>query len=41
MMKLGEAMALSILQEKAQAYNETFTVHITKFDGTIATISNE
>jgi hypothetical protein len=39
-LKLGEAMALSILQEKAQAYNEPFTVHITKFDGTIATIAN-
>jgi len=40
-LKLGEAMALSILQEKAQAYNEPFTVHPTTFDGTIATIANE
>ena len=39
-LQLGEAMALSILQDKAQAYNEPVTVHITKFDGTIATITN-
>jgi hypothetical protein len=38
---LGEAVALSILQHKARTYNEPFTVHITKFDGSTATISNE
>jgi hypothetical protein len=38
---LGEAVALSFLQEKAQTYNEPFTVTLTKFDGTTATISNE
>jgi len=38
---LGEAVALSFLRDKAQTYNEPFTVHITKFDGTTATISNQ
>jgi hypothetical protein len=38
---LGEALALSILQDKASSYNERFTVNITKFDGTTATISNQ
>jgi hypothetical protein len=38
---LGEALAISILQDKAATYNERFTVHLTKFDGTIATISNQ
>ena len=38
---LGEAVALSFLRDKAQTYNEPFTIHITKFDGTKATISNE
>jgi hypothetical protein len=38
---LGEATALSILQDKAQTYNEKFTVSLTKFDGTTATISNQ
>ena len=37
---LGEAVALSFLQDKAKTYNEPFTVHITKFDGTTATITN-
>jgi hypothetical protein len=37
---LGEAVALSFLRDKAQTYNEPFTVHLTKFDGTPATISN-
>ena len=37
---LGEAVALSMLMEKGQCYNEPFTVNITKFDGTIATVSN-
>ena len=39
-MLLGEAVALSFLKNKAKTYNEPFTVHLTKFDGTTATISN-
>lgn len=38
---LGEAVALSIFEDQAQTFNERFTINITKFDGTIATISNE
>jgi hypothetical protein len=38
---LGEALAISILQDRAQGYNERFTVTFTKFDGTTATISNQ
>ena len=37
---LGEAVALSYLRNKAKTYNEVFTAHLTKFDGTTATISN-
>lgn len=37
---LGEAIALSFLQDKALTYNEPFTITLTKFDGTTATISN-
>jgi hypothetical protein len=37
---LGEKVALSVLQDRANSYNEPFTVSITKFDGTTATISN-
>jgi hypothetical protein len=40
-MVLGEAVAISILQDKAQTFNEKFTVHLTKLDGTTATISNQ
>ena len=40
-MLLGEATALSILQDQAQTFNEKFTVNVTKFDGTTATISNQ
>jgi hypothetical protein len=39
-MVLGEALGISILQDKAQCYNERFTVSFTKLDGTTATISN-
>jgi hypothetical protein len=39
--RLGEAVALSVLQNRADTYNEKFTVQLTKLDGTIATISNE
>jgi len=38
---LGEAVALSVLQDKAKGYNEPFTINITKFDGTTATITNQ
>jgi hypothetical protein len=37
---LGEAVALSFLRDKARTYNEPFSVSVTRFDGTIATISN-
>lgn len=37
---LGEQVALSILQDRAKSYNEPFTINITKFDGTTATITN-
>jgi hypothetical protein len=40
-MVLGEATAISILQDQAQTFNEKFTVHFTKLDGTTATISNQ
>jgi hypothetical protein len=36
----GEAVALSFLRDRAKTYNEPFTVTLTKFDGTTATISN-
>jgi len=39
-MVLGEALAISILQDRAQTYNEKFTINFTKLDGTTATISN-
>jgi hypothetical protein len=38
---LGEAVGLGVLQDRADGYNEPFTVHITKFDGTTTTISNQ
>jgi hypothetical protein len=38
---LGEQVALSVLEDRARSYNEPFTINITKFDGTNATISNE
>jgi hypothetical protein len=39
--QLGEAVAISALQDRAQTYAEPFTINITKIDGTIATISNQ
>ncbi len=39
-MILGEAFAISVLQDKAKTYNEKFTVQFAKLDGSIATISN-
>ena len=38
---LGEAVALSYLQDKARTYNEPFTISLEKFDGTTATITNK
>ena len=38
---LGEAVAISVLQDRAAMYNEPFSANITKFDGTIATITNQ
>jgi hypothetical protein len=38
---LGEAVALSVLEDRAKSYNEPFTINITKFDGTTATITNQ
>jgi hypothetical protein len=37
---LGEQVALSVLRDRAKSYNEPFSITITKFDGTTATISN-
>jgi len=30
-----------VLRDRAASYNEPFTINITKFDGTTATISNQ
>ena len=38
---LGEQVALSVLQDRAKSYNEPFSINITKFDGTTATITNQ
>jgi hypothetical protein len=40
-MVLGEATAISFLQDQAETFNEKFTVQFTKLDGTTATISNQ
>jgi hypothetical protein len=37
---LGEQVALSVLQDRANSYFEPFSISITKFDGSTATISN-
>lgn len=39
--QLGEAIALSFLQDRAHTYNEKFTVKLKKLDGSIATITNQ
>ena len=39
-MLLGEALALSFLQDRARAYHEKFTIQFTKLDGSVATITN-
>jgi hypothetical protein len=40
-MLLGEAIAISMLQDRANCYNEKFTISFTKLDGNTVTISNE
>jgi hypothetical protein len=40
-MTLGEALAISILQDRAQCYNEKFSISFTKLDGNKVTISNQ
>jgi len=37
---LGEQVGLAALSDRANSYAEPFTINITKFDGTTATISN-
>ncbi len=39
--QLGEAVAISMLQDRVATYPEKFTVNLTKIDGSIATISNQ
>lgn len=38
---LGEAMAISMLQDRAKTYNEKFSITFTKVDGNKVTITNE
>ena len=38
---LGEKIALAILRDRAQSYFEPFSITITKFNGTTATITNQ
>lgn len=38
---LGEQVAISVLNDRGNSYKEPFTIHITKFDGTTATFSNQ
>ncbi|MGA7919164.1 MAG: vanadium-dependent haloperoxidase [Candidatus Acidiferrales bacterium] len=38
---LGEQIALGVLRDRSRSYNEPFTISITKFDGTIATFTNQ
>jgi hypothetical protein len=37
---LGEQVGISVLNDRAQSYNEPFTISITKFDGTTQTFTN-
>ncbi len=39
--QLGEAVAISMLQDRAATYPEKFTINLTKIDGSIATITNQ
>jgi hypothetical protein len=38
---LGEQVGISVLKDRSKSYNEPFTIQLTKFDGTTATISNQ
>jgi hypothetical protein len=38
--RLGEAVALSYLRDLALTYNESFSISLTKLDGSTVTISN-
>jgi len=38
---LGEQVGISCLTDRAKSYAEPFNIHITKFDGTTATITNQ
>ena len=38
---LGEQLAISVLNDRANSYAEPFTISITKFDGTSETFSNQ
>jgi hypothetical protein len=38
---LGEALAISMLKDRAQCYNEKFSITFTKLDGNKVTITNE
>jgi hypothetical protein len=40
-MVLGEATAISFLQDQAETFNEKFTIPFAKLDGTTAAISNQ
>jgi len=39
--QLGEQVGISVLNDRAKSYAEPFTIRITKFDGTTATITNQ
>ena len=39
-LKLGEAVAIQVLRETAQTYNERVSFRVTKFDGTQVVLSN-
>lgn len=39
--QLGEAVAISALQDRAKTYAEPFSISLRKIDGTIATITNQ
>jgi len=39
--QLGEAVAISMLQDRAICYAEPFTISFQKIDGSTATISNQ
>lgn len=38
---LGEGLAIAFLQDRAQTYNEKFTISFPRLDGNTVTISNE